>query len=108
MNRIIQIVPAAPGWRVFYLHFDGDDPETASDHQLFFSMPVACFALVEEEDDGETYRTVEPLTTYGSGYRLSLEEGETIALLGPGESDRHVRGSALERLKLRALYPSRS
>jgi hypothetical protein len=43
--RILQIVPAQPGWEVVWTY----DPEEVED-ESFFTQPVACWALVELEN----------------------------------------------------------
>jgi hypothetical protein len=43
--RIVQIIPAQPGWAVVWAY----DPELVKDEK-YYTQPVACWALVELED----------------------------------------------------------
>lgn len=49
--RVTQIIPATGWW---LLHHEADPDQN-------YSLPVACFALVEHFDEAEPYQTVRPL-----------------------------------------------
>lgn len=70
--QVIQIIPAAPGWRVVY-----------QDEKGSWEEPVVCFALIE----GERGRHIEPMIPVELG-AIDVAPGNSVALAAPGQSTR--------------------
>lgn len=93
-DTIVQVMPAPPGWRVVYA-----DIEPPSWRRLLVAAltvraahvhtePVAALALVEYDDDGDTWREVVALVqsdATSAGYELAGTLSNFIGLAAPGE-----------------------
>jgi hypothetical protein len=86
-DQVLQIVPAAAGWRrVFaYTGCTAADLEAAPDKELFYEVPIACFALVEQAHD--RLRVVRPVCPEDWPEYLWIEDDDprtAIGYLPPG------------------------
>lgn len=50
-KKIIQLLPARPGWEAIYWHRQGEDKNFGG--KAYHTIPLECWALVEDED-GDT------------------------------------------------------
>jgi len=66
-DKIVQIMPAE-GWVAAYQDEDGEEQFSA----------LTCFALVESNEDGKTYRTVRPMIWGDEGMIDFADEGDTF------------------------------
>jgi hypothetical protein len=101
-RQILQIVPAAAGWRHVYafLGYTGSNFKEATDAELYGESPIACFALIQRPDDEEPYVRAIVAEDWPS-YLWEVEEKEGhIGFLGPGERpDHHYRAEAISQIK---------
>jgi hypothetical protein len=116
-ERVVGFVPLPAGWTAVYLLRDpGGDLEAASDHDLYYTLPVACLAHVEvqwygygvdlEERPGAFNPNVEthlrPVITEENTYLSWSEDSNPIdhlLLLGPDGDPVDVRGFAIRALE---------
>ena len=81
MNELVlQIVPAAAGWRTVnaLLGFTGD-LDTAEDEEIIWFEPIACFALIEDNDRA---RRVVHVTPQDWPSCIVIETGEPAHFMG--------------------------
>ena len=67
-DRIVQIMPAE-GWVASFQDEDGEEQLSA----------LTCFALVETDEDGKTYRSVRPMIWSDEGLIDIADEADTFA-----------------------------
>ena len=91
MAKIVQITPANSGWRALHVA-RGDNGKVE-----LIAAPLACWALLEEEDYGETYRFVEGYDATESVERCE-ESGGFVRYLSPGEDPEAYHEEAEKQL----------
>ena len=90
-TNTIQIMPALPGWRLFYKNSDG-----------LVQLPIVCWALQQHERTGddryqdEKWQSITPMIVDQAGFHSLVEGdeddpglcaiGEYIGIAGPGEN----------------------
>ncbi len=102
-GRILQIIPAAPGWRSVCAVECGEDQGIVLEES-----PLLAFALIEEEDGA---RWVAPMESYGDYVDRSDQTSNFLGIVGPDQdveamfrdqAESHVRR---EREKRRRAQP---
>lgn len=91
VTKILQICPAASGWRACFY----------TEHGGVHTTAVACWSLISHiEDDGSTWESVEGMVDKGL---MTLEEahtdGDLLGYVGPDEDPGEFRETAKHRAK---------
>jgi hypothetical protein len=86
-DRILQITPAAAGWRTVEVMTGALGPIwELDDEQLFGISPIACFALVHDADaDNRFVRAVRAEDWPAYFWVVDEHKSEILDYLGPGE-----------------------
>jgi hypothetical protein len=101
-GRILQLVPAAAGWRTFYAFLGNvsDDLESQPDDALYGTTPIACFALIEEADFAQRIVAVYPEDWPSYLHVCEHEQPNELTYLGPGETvTPELREAAIDAIK---------